>query len=199
MVAPVISILYRGPGQSGCATSLRWVHAHGEPPIEYAGDHLTELQQGAPSRKITWRLDSGSVRLCVRHDWRSTPDASRPTDLDAPPELAALWRETERFLGMTNGVVFVADSQRDRLEANQKTLGALASDLASVGRSLEEIPVLFQLNKRDLPDCLPIDVLRDRLKTRSCAYVESIATAGTGIGEALVACIAMVLASSPLG
>ena len=62
-----------------------------------------------------------------------------------------------------DGVVFVADSQIERMEANIESLENLRTNLAEQGYDLDKIPYVIQYNKRDLPNAAPIDELRELL------------------------------------
>lgn len=83
------------------------------------------------------------------------------------------------------GVVFVADSQEVLRGHNIGWLKRLRADLSLVGKVLERVPVVFQLNKRDLPNILSIPELVADLQTSNCDYLVSIATQGIGTTEAL--------------
>jgi hypothetical protein len=85
-----------------------------------------------------------------------------------------------------DGIVFVADSQPAMVEANVESFRNLRENLAEIGTDLDELPVVIQLNKRDLPNIAPIEVLMQALDPeRRLDYVESVASNGTGVFETL--------------
>jgi signal recognition particle receptor subunit beta len=85
-----------------------------------------------------------------------------------------------------DGIVFVADSQSAILEANVESLKNLRENLHEIGVDLDELPVVVQLNKRDLPSIAPVDVMMNALDPeRRLEYVESVASTGVGVFETL--------------
>lgn len=85
-----------------------------------------------------------------------------------------------------DGIVFVADSQNAMLEANAESLRNLRENLAEIGLNLDEIPLVLQLNKRDLPNISEVDAMLDVLDPdRRAEWVESVASVGTGVFETL--------------
>lgn len=86
-----------------------------------------------------------------------------------------------------DGVVFVADSQKDRVDANVESLENLKTNLAEQGYNLEEIPLVIQYNKRDLPNTSSVEDLRKLLNPRGVPDFEAIASKGDGVFETLKA------------
>lgn len=85
-----------------------------------------------------------------------------------------------------DGIVFVADSQKAMLEANVESYKNLRENLAEIGTNLDEIPVVLQLNKRDLPNIAEVQTMLDALDPeRKAEHVEAIAASGTGVFETL--------------
>ncbi len=84
-----------------------------------------------------------------------------------------------------DGIVFVADSQEQRMDANVEALDNLMSNLKEHGYDFNKIPYVLQLNKRDLPNILPVDVLSTELRRKNEAIVEAVAFQGTGVFETL--------------
>ena len=88
-----------------------------------------------------------------------------------------------------DGIVFVADSQIDRFEANIESFMNMHDNLAEHNLSLERIPFVMQYNKRDLPRVVPVDDLERELNPRKAPYFEAVALRGTGVFDTLkVAC-----------
>jgi signal recognition particle receptor subunit beta len=84
-----------------------------------------------------------------------------------------------------DGIVFVADSQEQRMDANVEALENLMSNLKEHGYDFNKIPYVLQLNKRDLPNILPIEMLSTELRKKNEPIVEAIAFQGVGVFETL--------------
>jgi mutual gliding-motility protein MglA len=84
-----------------------------------------------------------------------------------------------------DGIVFVADSQDQRMDANVEALDNLMSNLKEHGYDFNKIPYVLQLNKRDLPNILPIDLLTTELRRKNEPVVEAVAFQGVGVFETL--------------
>ncbi|HWK30964.1 MAG TPA: GTPase domain-containing protein [Terriglobales bacterium] len=84
-----------------------------------------------------------------------------------------------------DGVVFVADSQEERMDANVEALENLQDNLKEHGYDFNKIPYVLQLNKRDLPNVLPVDSLKKELVRRNEPVFEAVAFSGTGVFETL--------------
>lgn len=85
-----------------------------------------------------------------------------------------------------DGLVFVADSQIQMLDANIESLNNLRENLREIGLVLDDIPLVLQLNKRDLPSVATIDSMLDMIDPeRKYEYVESVASTGVGVFETL--------------
>ncbi len=84
-----------------------------------------------------------------------------------------------------DGVVFVADSQVERMEANMESLDDLAINLAEQGYELTKLPFTVQYNKRDLTNVAPLDNMNKLLNPRNTPSFEAVAVLGTGVFETL--------------
>jgi len=98
-----------------------------------------------------------------------------------------------------DGVVFVADSQRDRLDANLETLENLKEHLQEHNLSFPTIPYVLQLNKRDLPNTLSREDLIQQLQLKGEPVVEAVAVRGEGVFETLREIAKLVLAELKKG
>ena len=92
-----------------------------------------------------------------------------------------------------DGVIFVADSQMERLEANQESVENLRTNLAEQGYSLEKIPYVIQYNKRDLPNVVPVEELRALINPMNVPDFEANARSGAGVFDTLKAVSRLVL------
>jgi signal recognition particle receptor subunit beta len=85
-----------------------------------------------------------------------------------------------------DGLVFVADSQMAMLDANVESFKNLRENLGEIGLSIDEIPLVLQLNKRDLPNIAPADAVVDVIDPeRKFDFVEAVASRGDGVFETL--------------
>jgi signal recognition particle receptor subunit beta len=92
-----------------------------------------------------------------------------------------------------DGVVFVADSQEARLDANLDSVENLKQNLSDNGYKPDVIPYVLQLNKRDMPTALTREQLARELSWRKETVYEAVATKGTGVFETLKGVIKLVL------
>jgi hypothetical protein len=166
-------IVYYGPGLCGKTTNLQYMfgaindHAKGKMISLATETDRTLFFDFLP-------IDLGSVRgFKVRFHLYTVPgqvfyDASR-----------------KLVLRGADGVVFVADSQGSRREANVESLENLETNLEQSGQKLADVPYVLQYNKRDLGDVMTIDELQEDLNPLGVPYVEAVAVSGEGVFETL--------------
>jgi mutual gliding-motility protein MglA len=92
-----------------------------------------------------------------------------------------------------DGLIFVADSQPERFEANQESVANLETNLAEYGVALSSIPYIIQYNKRDLPNVSSVEELRAALNPLGVPEVEASARTGQGVFETLKGLAKIVL------
>jgi len=92
-----------------------------------------------------------------------------------------------------DGIIFVADSQAERAEANVEAMHNLYENLESYGLDLARIPFAIQYNKRDLPDVLPVEELRRQLNPMGVPDFEGVAVEGVGVFDTLKAVSKLVV------
>src|SRR5207249_1050430 len=92
-----------------------------------------------------------------------------------------------------DGVIFVADSQVERMDANVEAVENLVINLKSQGYDLTAIPYVLQLNKRDLPNVVSVEEMTAALKKKEEPVIEAVAYKGTGVFETLKAVAKLVL------
>ena len=92
-----------------------------------------------------------------------------------------------------DGVVFVADSQMLRAEANTESMDNLRTNLAEQGYNLDTLPYVIQYNKRDMPNVSPVEELRHMLNTGNVPDFNAVATTGEGVFETLKSVAKLVL------
>ena len=166
-------VVYYGPGLGGKTTNLQWIYDKtGDKSKGKMISLATETDRTLFFDFLP--LDLGTVRgFRTRFHLYTVPgqvfyDASR-----------------KLILRGVDGVVFVADSQEQRMDANVEALDNLKENLVEHGYDLKTIPYVLQLNKRDLPNVLPVDDLKGELVTKSEPVFESVACQGTGVFETL--------------
>ncbi|HIE66106.1 MAG: GTPase domain-containing protein [Nitrospira sp.] len=84
-----------------------------------------------------------------------------------------------------DGVIFVGDSQVERMEANLESMDNLRKNLKAQGLDLDEIPFVIQYNKQDLPNVVPIEELNRALNPRKVPSFDAVAASGQGVFDTL--------------
>ena len=84
-----------------------------------------------------------------------------------------------------DGIVFVADSQINRLDENLEAIKDLIEDLKELGFEPKDIPFVLQCNKRDLPNIVPVHTLKEHLGLNGIPTYESVAVDGVGVLDGL--------------
>lgn len=174
-------IVYYGPGLGGKTTNLQWIFERtGEQQKGKMISLATETERTLFFDFLP--LDLGTVRgFKTRIHLYTVPgqvfyDASR-----------------KLILRGVDGVVFVADSQEERMDANTEALDNLQENLKEHGYDFTRIPYVLQLNKRDLPNAMPVDTLKQELWKKDEPVVEAVAFQGVGVFETLKAVAKLVL------
>ena len=178
-----LKIVYYGPGVSGKTTNLLYIHSKVAPDLK---GELVSLQT-QEDRTIFFdflQLEVGKIK------------GKKPKfNLYTVPGQVYYAYSRKVILNGVDGVVFVADSQFDRLEANLETLNDLENNLRQDGLKMDEFPWVIQYNKRDLPNVAPIQYLQLKLNKYNVPHFEAVATSGTGVFETLKAVINLVVAN----
>ena len=174
-------IVYYGPGLCGKTTNIQWIYEQANP------DKKGKLVSLATETDRTLffdflPLDMGTVKgFKVRFHLYTVPgqvfyDASR-----------------KLILRGCDGIIFVADSQKARMEANIESIANLATNLKENGFDIRSIPYVLQLNKRDMPSAAPVVEMERLLRFRGEPMIEAVANQGTGVIETLKACARQIL------
>lgn len=166
-------VVYYGPSLSGKTTNLQWVYNKSLSPDK---SDLVELPTDV-ERTLFFDflpMEIGEIRgFRTRFHLYTVPgqvvyDASR-----------------KLILKGLDGIIFVADSQAERMEENIQSLQNLEKNLEQQGYDIKNIPLAIQYNKRDLPNALPISELRTALNRFNAPDFEGAAREGRGVFEAL--------------
>ncbi|MDR3683361.1 MAG: GTPase domain-containing protein [Geothrix sp.] len=174
-------IVYYGPGLCGKTTNIQWIFEQANP------DKRGKLVSLATETDRTLffdflPLDMGTVKgFKVRFHLYTVPgqvfyDASR-----------------KLILRGCDGIIFVADSQKTRMEANIESIANLATNLKENGFDIRTIPYVLQLNKRDTPSAASVQEMERLLRFRNEPIVEAVANKGVGVIETLKAAARQVL------
>jgi signal recognition particle receptor subunit beta len=166
-------IVYYGPGLCGKTTNLQHIHAKTAPSSR--GEMLSlETETDRTLFFDLLPLEVGTVGgMKVRLQLYTVPGQ-------------VFYNATRKIvLKNADGIVFVADSQEDALEANVESFSNLRANLAEVGMSLDDVPMVLQYNKRDLQQLVPVEILQRELNRAEVPYFEASARFGLGVFETL--------------
>ncbi len=174
-------IVYYGPGLCGKTTNIQWIYEQANP--EKKGKLVSLATETDRTLFFDFLpLDMGTVKgFKVRFHLYTVPgqvfyDASR-----------------KLILRGCDGIIFVADSQRARMEANIESIANLATNLKENGFDIRSIPYVLQLNKRDMPSAAPVTEMERLLRFRGEPMIEAVANQGTGVIETLKAAARQIL------
>jgi signal recognition particle receptor subunit beta len=180
-------IVYYGPGLCGKTTNLQYIYNKTNP--EAKGKMISLATETERTLFFDFLpLALGEIRgFKTRFHLYTVPgqvfyDASR-----------------KLILKGVDGVVFVADSQIARTEANVESLENLRTNLAEQGYSLDKLPYVIQYNKRDMPGIAPVEELRALLNSTNVPDFEGVASTGVGVFDTLKAVAKLVLTALKKG
>ena len=174
-------IVYYGPGLCGKTTNLQYIYARTNP--EAKGKMISLATETERTLFFDFLpLSLGEIRgFKTRFHLYTVPgqvfyDASR-----------------KLILKGVDGVVYVTDSQIERMEANIESLDNLRYNLEEQGYDLDKLPYVVQYNKRDLPNVAPVEQLREMFNPTNVPDFEAVATTGYGVFNTLKAVAKLVL------
>ncbi len=174
-------IVFYGPGLCGKTTNLQYIYQKTNP--EAKGKMISLATETERTLFFDFLpLALGEIRgFKTRFHLYTVPgqvfyDASR-----------------KLILKGVDGIVFVADSQIARMEANIESMENLRTNLAEQGYSLDKLPYVIQYNKRDMPSVASIEELQELLNPNGVPYFEGIASQGDGVFDTLKGIARLVL------
>jgi mutual gliding-motility protein MglA len=176
-------LVYYGPGLGGKTTNLEYVHAKVAP--ETRGKLISLATEQERTLFFDFLpVDLGSVRgFKTRFHLYTVPGQ-------------VYYNASRRLiLKGVDGIVFVADSQPERLDANIAAMENLYENLSDYGYDPTALPIVLQWNKRDLPNALPVDELEAELNPDGLPASEAVAVKGTGVFDTLKIVSKLVLKS----
>jgi len=174
-------IVYYGPGLCGKTTNLQYIYN------KTANDAKGKMISLATETERTLFFDFLPLALGEIRGFKTR------FHLYTVPGQVFYDASRKLILKGVDGVVFVADSQDVRLDANIESLENLKDNLEEQGFDIEKIPFVMQYNKRDLPDVTPMEELSNLLNPRKVPELEACATTGEGVFETLKAVAKLVL------
>lgn len=140
-------ITYYGPGMAGKTSSLQ--HIHRSLPTAARG----------PMQSVATEFERLLFFECSPPGFPAFRGAPLRFHLHTPPGCVLYDRTRDQTLVGADGIVFVADSQRDKLQENIRRLQQMVRALAHQGRKLADVPIVLQYNKRDIPGALPVELM----------------------------------------
>jgi len=174
-------IVYYGPGLGGKTTNIQWIHE------KTRADAKGKLISLATETERTLFFDFLPIELGTIRGFRMR------FHLYTVPGQVFYDASRKLILKGVDGVVFVADSQEARMDANIEAVSNLRGNLKEQGYDLAAMPYALQLNKRDLPSAVALAELEKALRIKDEPVFEAVATDGTGVFETLKSIIKLVL------
>jgi signal recognition particle receptor subunit beta len=166
-------IVYYGPGLGGKTTNIQYIYQ--KTSSQNKGQMITLNTENERTLFFDFLpLDLGEIRgFKTRFHLYTVP--------------GQVFYEASRKLILrgVDGLVFVADSQVERMDANRESLQGLERNLLDQGYDLNKVPLVMQWNKRDLPNIVPVEDLQMQLNLRKNPAFEAIASQGHGVFETL--------------
>jgi len=176
-----LKIVYYGPGLGGKTTSLQYIYRHLDPSLR--GNLVT----------LNTREDRTLFFDFLQLDFGKILHRRPRFNLYTVPGQVYYSESRRIILSGVDGIVFVADAQKERMEDNLESLLDLEQNLISMGKTLQHFPWVLQINKVDLPNCEHPKILSEKLNYFNVPQIESVATKGTGVMQALKLILSMVV------
>ena len=174
-------IVFYGPGLCGKTTNLQWIYKKTNP------DSKGKMISLATETERTLFFDFLPLALGEIRGFKTR------FHLYTVPGQVFYDASRKLILKGVDGVVFVADSQIERMEANIESVENLRINLAEQGYNMDTIPLIIQYNKRDLPNIVPVADMRRALNPRHLPDFEAVASEGTGVFDTLKAIAKLVI------
>ncbi len=168
-----LKVVYYGPGLSGKTTNIQYIFDHTRP------ENKGKLVSLATQTDRTLFFDFLPIELGTMGGYKVR------FHLYTVPGQVYYDATRKLVLKGVDGIVFVADSQREMKEANIQSLVNMEKNLLSYNKKLREIPVVFQANKRDLPGVMSVEEMNEVLNRHRFPLVEACAPRGKGVLETL--------------
>jgi signal recognition particle receptor subunit beta len=180
-------LVYYGPGLGGKTANLQWIY------------ETTGASQKGKMVSLATETDRTLFFDFLPLDLGTVRGFKTRFHLYTVPGQVFYEASRKLILKGADGVVFVADSQEERMDANLETLENLQENLKDHGLDFSTIPYALQLNKRDLPNVLPVEELSKHLQAKGEPVIEGVAITGVGVFETLKEVAKLVLAELKKG
>jgi signal recognition particle receptor subunit beta len=174
-------IVYYGPSLGGKTTNVQWIYQETSP------DRRSDLMQLNTSNERTLSFDFLPLETGDIRGYKTR------FHLYTVPGQIAFDNRRKLVLKGLDGIIFVADSQADRLDENLQAMRNMETNLKQQGYDIQQIPMVIQYNKRDLPGALPVSELRHALNRYGVPDFEAVASQGTAVFETLTAVSKMIV------
>jgi len=176
-----VKIVYYGPGLCGKTTNLQFIYRRTNP------DQKGKLISLATETERTLFFDFLPLALGDIKGFKIR------FHLYTVPGQVFYAASRKLILKGVDGIVFVADSQIERMESNMESIDDLRINLAEQGYDLDKLPFTIQYNKRDLRNIVPVEDMDRVLNPRNVVWFEGVAVTGKGVFETLKAIAKQVL------
>jgi mutual gliding-motility protein MglA len=180
-------LVYYGPGLGGKTANLQWIYEH------------TGTNQKGKMISLATETDRTLFFDFLPLDLGTVRGFKTRLHLYTVPGQVFYEASRKLILKGADGVVFVADSQEERLDANLETIENLREHLKEHKLDFNTIPYVLQLNKRDVPGVLPVEELTKQLQIKGEPVTEAVAIDGQGVFETLREVARLVLAELKKG
>ncbi len=174
-------IVYYGPGLSGKTTNLQFIHQNLKP------DQRGKMVSLATNEERTLFFDFLPIEL------ESVRGFKTRFHLYTVPGQAYYGATRRAVLSGTDGIIFVADSQKEKIEDNLLSFKDLEENLCYYRKSIENIPLIIQYNKRDLSNISSLEELNQKINRLNVSHFEATAISGKGVFETLTMICRLVL------
>jgi len=174
-------IVYYGPGLSGKTTNLQLIHD--KVPTNTRGKMISLATEADRTLYFDFLpINIGTISgFAAKFQLYTVPGQ-------------VYYNATRKLvLRGTDGLVFVADSQVDKMDENIESLNNMKENLAEYGYDISDVPIVIQYNKRDLPNILPVEELEAKLNEMGWKHFEASAVTGEGVFDTLKMIIKLVL------
>jgi len=175
-------IVYYGPGLCGKTSNLQYVY-----------DSLPESVKKGKMLSLATKTDRTLFFDFLPIELGQIRGMKTRLQLYTVPGQVFYNSTRKLVLKGVDGVVFVADSQGKMLEANAESYKNLEDNLREMGIRLEEVPLVMQFNKRDLPNLASVEEMNTEINRHNAPFYEAVATTGIGVEDTLKAIAKLVL------
>ena len=175
-------IVYYGPGLCGKTTNLQFIY-----------DSLPDNVKKGKMLSLATKTDRTLFFDFLPLELGTIRGMKTRVQLYTVPGQVFYNSTRKLVLKGADGVVFVADSQSKMLEANVESYKNLEDNLREMGIRIEEIPLVMQFNKRDLPNLASVEEMNSEINRHNAPFYEAVATTGIGVEDTLKAITKLVL------